>query len=428
MHAIPQLVTRRLSYLLLFVSLALASFSTPANTAAEKSNTVEFISHSFKAGRKSFFNVGEQSERLRRGLTLVHFNSTNSYEFKTYDTYGDEEDLNKFLAVLERMVMEKAVFAILAHDSAVENAFENGKNLAKMGFKALSTLENRQAYVMHNLDGKINEYVDEAAVVLTAAIPETTKSDQVYFPKERYEFEASFDRFIAHAGGAVDGHAYTNTKNALDQNYEKGFRLFELDIIETSDGHFVAAHDWNMWSRFTEYSGKLPPTLEEFRNETIYGDYITMDMKAINDWFAAHPDAVLITDKISDPLAFADQFYDKEKLIMELFSPMSVEEASNNGIRAMISQKPLLALKGNQIDFLKANNVKYAAVSRRIIERKKKLMLKLRDSGIKVYVYNVNFDEGKDEKYVYENEIGLVYGMYADKWDFELEPSSTQVK
>jgi hypothetical protein len=26
---------------------------------------------------------------------------------------------------------------------------------------------------------------------------------------------------------------------------------------------------------------------------------------------------------------------------------------------------------------------------------------------------------GKDEKYVQENEIGLVYGMYADKWVFD---------
>ena len=43
-------------------------------------------------------------------------------------------------------------------------------------------------------------------------------------------------------------------------------------------------------------------------------------------------------------------------------------------------------------------------------------MLALRDAGIKVFVFNVNFDSGKDEQYVYDNELGLVYGMYADKW------------
>ena len=53
-------------------------------------------------------------------------------------------------------------------------------------------------------------------------------------------------------------------------------------------------------------------------------------------------------------------------------------------------------------------------------------MLQLKKHGIKVYVYNVNFDPGKDEKYVYNYELGLVYGMYADKWVFD-EPASDQV-
>ena len=87
----------------------------------------------------------------------------------------------------------------------------------------------------------------------------------------------------------------------------------------------------------------------------------------------------------------------------------------------MISQEPLMRLKGDKLNYLAINNVKYAAVSRRIIANQTKLMLQLKEQGIKVYVYNVNFDPGKDEKYVQENEIGLVYGMYADKWVFDAD-------
>jgi len=90
----------------------------------------------------------------------------------------------------------------------------------------------------------------------------------------------------------------------------------------------------------------------------------------------------------------------------------------------MISQDPLLGLKGDPLNYLKVNNIKFAAVSRRIISNKTDFLLKLRDNGVKVYVYNVNFDPGKDEQYVNENEIGLVYGMYADKWVFdEVKPT-----
>ena len=107
---------------------------------------------------------------------------------------------------------------------------------------------------------------------------------------------------------------------------------------------------------------------------------------------------------------------------MELFSVMKTEEAASEGLHAMISQQPFMSIKGDKLDFLKINNVKYVALSRRMIKREKELLKLLRDEGIKVYVYHVNFDEGKDEKYVYDNEIGLVYGMYADKWAFGAKP------
>jgi hypothetical protein len=198
-----------------------------------------------------------------------------------------------------------------------------------------------------------------------------------------------------------------------------------LDIIETSDGKKVAAHDWKMWSRFTDYQGALPPSHSVFMKHKIYGDYTTLDMKGINAWFTAHPDATLVTDKVKDPLAFANAFVDKDRLLMELFSLMAVEEASKNGVHVIISQDPLMAIKEmDKIDYLVVNNVKHVALSRRILASNTDLMLQLKAAGIRVYVYNVNFDPGKDEQYVLENEIGLVYGMYADKWVFDTNKSA----
>lgn len=410
------------------VALLLTGFIMvcPATTFAQKENakntevvSATLNSYGFNAKKRSDFTIAGQKETVQRGLTIIHFNSPVTYEFRTFDTYGSVEEQAQALDVLGQLHGNSAYFAILVHDSATKGTFGQSKDLTKLGLTKLSVLKGRQAYVMHNLGQDVHEWVDDIGASVTVDIPKNIQDDRIYFPKETYEFEPSVDRYIAHAGGEVNGHAYTNTKEALDQNYAKGFRLFELDIIKTSDGKLVAAHDWNMWSRFTEYKGSLPPSLEEFKKHTIYGDYTTLDMQGINDWFAAHPDAILVTDKLSDPIAFAEKFVDKDRLIMELFSPMAIEIATKNGIKAMISQRPLLKLKGDKLNFLAVNNVQYAAVSRRIIEREKKLMLQLRDAGIKVYVYNVNFDPGKDERYVYENELGLVYGMYADKWVFD---------
>lgn len=378
-------------------------------------------SHGFNAQKRSNFIIAGQTEHIERGLTVIHFNTSEKFEYRTFDTYSSQEASQKIVDVLWRMQKNGAVFAILAHDSAANSFVEQSDALKKMGFPQLSALKNRQAYIMHNFNKGIYESVDDNSLTLVLKIPEIVSDNEIYFPRIRYEFEPNNNRYIAHAGGEVNGIKSTNSKDALDQNYAKGFRLFELDIIETSDKKLVAAHDWKMWARFTDYEGALPPSHEEFMKHRIYGDYKTLDLKGINDWFRDHPDATLVTDKVKDPIAFANLFVDKSRLIMELFSVMAVEEALKNGINAMISQEPLMKLVGDKLNYLEINNVKYVALSRRIIANQTKLMLQLKEKGIKVYVYNVNFDPGRDEKYVQENEIGLVYGMYADKWVFDLE-------
>lgn len=384
-----------------------------------ESPTIELNSNSFNAKKRSDFTIAAQTEQPGRGLTIIHFNTSNKFEYRTFDTHTSEEAAEKMVAVLVKMLNNNSKFAILAHDSAAKSLLKQSDKLAQMGFLQLSALKSRQAYVMHNFKGEIFESIADVSATATVSIPESISDIEVYFPKIHYEFEPNNNRYIAHAGGEVNGVKSTNTKDALDQNYKKGFRLFELDIIETSDKKLVAAHDWKMWARFTDYAGTLPPSHAEFMKHKIYGDYTTLDLKGINAWFAAHPDATLVTDKVNDPIAFANQFVDQNRLVMELFSQMAVEEASSNGIQAMISQGPLMKIVGDKINYLNVNNVKYVALSRRILADKTKLMLQLKEAGIKVYVYNVNFDAGKDEKYVQENEIGLVYGMYADKWAFD---------
>jgi len=403
----------------------LGTITNPAtyhvNTTVVVATPVELSSNGFNAKKRSTFTISGQTEQVERGLTVVHFNSAQKFEYRTFDTYSSEEACTDLIKVLDQLQENNAVFAILAHDSASNIILNSSEELKKAGFSQLSALKSRQAYIMHNFSGTIYEEVNDNSVTTALEVPTTISDEKIYFPKVRYEFEPNNNRYIAHAGGEVNGVKSTNSKEALDLNYKKGFRLFELDVIETSDGKLVAAHDWKMWARFTDYGGPLPPSHAEFLKHKIYGDYTTLDIKGINAWFKAHPDAILVTDKVNDPIAFANAFVDKSRLIMELFSLMAVEEASRNGIQTMISQEPLMKIVGDKIDYLTINNIKHVAVSRRIIANKTKLMLQMKEQGIKVYVYNVNFDPGKDEKYVQENEIGLVYGMYADKWVFDTE-------
>jgi hypothetical protein len=54
--------------------------------------------------------------------------------------------------------------------------------------------------------------------------------------------------FVAHAGGALfeDSkiYTYTNCREAVLYNYDKGYRVFEIDFNVTSDGKLAAVHSW----------------------------------------------------------------------------------------------------------------------------------------------------------------------------------------
>ena len=239
---------------------------------------------------------------------------------------------------------------------------------------------------------------------------------------------ADRDRFIAHAGGAVDGHIYTNSLEALDTNYRKGFRRFELDIRKSSDGIYVACHEWDEWKRRTGYTGTLPPSAEMFRRYRIDGRFTPLTMPQINRWFASHPDAVLVTDKIDEPRRFSNSFTDPGRLMMELFTQHSLEEGLSLPIRSamptwkllvkMFRVETLFRLPTDKARTLKEMGVNAVAVSRTKIEDNRPFLAHLKQSGIHVYLFKINRPAAFDETYVVCRELDLAYGLYADRWDF----------
>lgn len=222
-------------------------------------------------------------------------------------------------------------------------------------------------------------------------------------------------RYIAHAGGGIEGYTYTNSLEALNYSYELGFRSFEIDLVEDKNGKILGAHDWEDWAEKTGCDSTLPVTEEHFLTHKFLDRFTLMSMDMINQWFTEHPDAILVTDKINSPKKMASQFVDKSRLIMELFSFDAIEEAKECGVEFMMTGDLLNNIEGDKLQFLIENDIEYLAVSRRMIKDYEDLFVQCKKKGIKIFVFHVNY-EGKDEEYVYYNELQYVYGMYADSW------------
>ena len=202
----------------------------------------------------------------------------------------------------------------------------------------------------------------------------------------------------------------------------------------TSDGFLVAIHDWDFWKRNTSYNNSLPPTLVEFKKYKLYNKYSPPDYLQITEWFKNRPDAVLITDKIDNPLLILDQIpIDKDNLRMELFSLNSINLAKKNGLRVIVNIDVLKEIK-NPVEYLNENNLEYVAISQRHTNKLKasnlnkirnifshSLEKKLSDNQVKFLVYGLNDEKNVTEKDIVCNYNDIYYGMYADKWDFEKE-------
>ena len=118
---------------------------------------------------------------------------------------------------------------------------------------------------------------------------------------------------IVHALGSIDGVAYTNSKEALEYSYEAGNRLFECDLIMTSDGQIVACHDWEFWNRVANQNnsagGDYIPELEEFMSCKIMGKYTPLSGNDIVRFLKDHPDMYIVTDtKYAEPEKIKEEF------------------------------------------------------------------------------------------------------------------------
>lgn len=126
-------------------------------------------------------------------------------------------------------------------------------------------------------------------------------------------------RLVAHACGGIDNYMYTNSYDSFIYNYNKGHRIFEVDLIMTSDKQLVARHDWYLDNYF-EFNQNIPLKLNtiknirvkstlldnkrviipmsksDFKSRSIYNSYKPLDYIDIAKLLEKYQDTYIITD------------------------------------------------------------------------------------------------------------------------------------
>ena len=213
-------------------------------------------------GIESEVYTGTKKHKVKRGVNILLY-ADNDYTIENFDSWKDRSQIDRLLESLEILLENRSAFYVFVHDAAGDNFKEYASAFKNIGMPELGKLKDRKAYLAYSNHGYTSEYINGKRTFLKS----TFHPYQSSRPLDKI-IEQSMDpsRFIAHAGGEIEGHTYTNSLEAMDQAYDNGFRLFELDIIKTRDGHFVAEHDWKKWKNMTKYTGELPVDLQTFKS------------------------------------------------------------------------------------------------------------------------------------------------------------------
>lgn len=117
--------------------------------------------------------------------------------------------------------------------------------------------------------------------------------------KEIFEYYVHNQKYIMHAGGSIDGINYTNSYEALEENYKNGNRIFEIDLNFTADGYLALLHGWTEYDYQKRLGAKFDPNkpimdLHTFKNTLLHNKYHSMSLKDLITFMKKHPYAYFI--------------------------------------------------------------------------------------------------------------------------------------
>ncbi|MDC7291852.1 hypothetical protein NXH76_29230 [Blautia schinkii] len=247
------------------------------------------------------------------------------------------------------------------------------------------------------------------------------------------EFSWKNYQVIAHALGGLEGKAYLNSKESFINYYEKGVRLFEVDLAKTEDGVWVCRHSWNNSLGQWEGEGKQVMTAENFLSTPLYGKFTPMTFKELLLLLKDYPDAFVLLDSkqysvrnyrrtledYSEYLEIA-RMVDAEHVLGQLI-PEIYNEAMFPGTAQMYRFPSYIyslwqeysAKELKQIAvFCREKGIPAVTVSDKYWSEKVQKIFD--DKGILVYIYTVN-DQGKAKEYLKKGAAGVCTDVLLDK-------------
>lgn len=240
----------------------------------------------------------------------------------------------------------------------------------------------------------------------------------------KFDYEWTKNKSIAHALGGIDGKTYTNSPQAIEYNYNKGFKVFEVDLDFTSDNELIAWHAFDKNSLkemgLPEKYATKKPTYDEFMSMKSYGKYNTMSFKDVVEYMEKYRDIYMVIDLKSPEPEKVRKVYNRiveeaSSDVLDRIVPQIYKESTYNEIIKIYDFKSTAftcyTMKSVDEDWLTnycaLNGIKVITVDYRYLTSS--LVERCKAKGITLYMNTINKE---NEKNKYKSQG--VYGFFTD--------------
>lgn len=218
----------------------------------------------------------------------------------------------------------------------------------------------------------------------------------------------SWDNYqtVIHALGGLDGRTYLNCREGFEYYYEKGVRLFEVDLTQTADGVWVCRYDWENSMEQWDSDGKKVLMANDFKNTPLYGKYTPLTLEDLFGILRKYPDVYMVIDCGGYSSRNSKNTYNDYKSYSEIARAAGAESVMNQIIPEIYNTKMYNALE-------KVNHFPsymYSLWKEYSVKQLKKIAEYCKETGIPVVTVNSEywteeiqeiFDEQGIQVYVY---------------------------
>ncbi|MBR3169304.1 hypothetical protein IKF23_02590 [Candidatus Saccharibacteria bacterium] len=245
-----------------------------------------------------------------------------------------------------------------------------------------------------------------------------------------YRQAVSDNDYIMHALGGVDGHMYTNSKEALEESKSKNAKFYEVDVRRTSDGKLVLTKGWSEEDYVERIGVEYDPNNEvmsydQFMGIKTQGKFTPIDFNYLVEFMRGNPDVYVMLDFGKKSASYLRKAY-KEILAStddtNILDHMIVGGQNTEMVGAVrsvynfkiynlywpaeenrIDEK--VDTKEEFLDYCQKNNISSLSTSVETYENEKETIKFFKENGLIVYVFTED-DEKKARELL--NDVDMV--------------------